>query len=91
MPKIKPSRGLDNEVKILAEELNGNLSAGNQTLFNSIEKLGLQEFTTQDIYQFKSQFSGKTPENTIRRNLQELRDIGLLEFIERGVYKKLWQ
>ncbi|WP_254904755.1 hypothetical protein [Clostridium tyrobutyricum] len=27
---------------------------------------------------------------SIRRNLQELRDLGLIEFLENGKYKKLW-
>lgn len=91
LPKIQTSKRLNGEVQIFAEELDKNLSNGNQKVFDSIEQIGLEIFTTQDIYQFKDQFSGRTPENTIRRNLQELRDIGLLEFVEKGVYKKLWE
>lgn len=90
LPKIQKIKNLNAEAPIFAKELDKNLSTSNQKVFDGIERLGLEQFTTQDIYQFKSQFSGKTPENTIRRNLQELRDIGLLEFVEKGVYKKLW-
>jgi phosphatidylserine/phosphatidylglycerophosphate/cardiolipin synthase-like enzyme len=90
LPKIQKSKNLNGEMQIFAKELNKNLSTGNQKVFNSIEQVGSEIFTTQDIYQFKDQFAGNTPENTIRRNLQELRDIGLLEFVDKGVYKKLW-
>ena len=90
LPKIQKSRNLNGEIQIFAKELDKNLSTGNQKVFDDIEQIGLEIFTTQDIYQFKGQFTGKTPENTIRRNLQELRDIGLLEFVDKGVYKKLW-
>lgn len=68
-----------------------NLSSGNLKVFEIIEKIGKEIFITEDVYKYKNIFSGKTPENTIRRNLQELRDNGLLEFIERGKYKKLWE
>jgi len=30
-------------------------------------------------------------EAKIRQQLQELRDLGLIEFIDRGVYRKLWK
>ncbi len=91
LPKIQKSKNLNGEMQIFAKELDKNLSTGNQKVFDGIEQIGSEIFITQDIYQFKGQFSGKTPENTIRRNLQELRDIGLLEFVEKGVYKKLWE
>lgn len=70
--------------------IKNKLTEGNLKVFESIEKIKKEIFTTEDIYKHKGRFSGKTPENTIRRNLQELRDNGLLEFIERGKYKKLW-
>ena len=91
LPKIQKSKDLNGEMQIFAKELDKNLSTGNQKVFNGIEQIGLKTFTTQDIYQFKDQFSGKTPNATIRRNLQELRDIGLLEFVKKGVYRKLWE
>ncbi|CAC9557378.1 hypothetical protein [uncultured Gammaproteobacteria bacterium] len=91
LPKIQKSKNLNGETQIFAKELDENLSTGNQKVFDCIEQIGLKIFTTQNIYQFRDQFAGKTPENTIRRNLQELRDIGLLEFVEKGVYKKLWE
>ena len=74
------------DIKLIEKEL----TEGNLKVFQSIEKMGKEIFIAEDIYKFKNEFSGKTPKNTIRRNLQELRDNGLLEFIERGKYKKLW-
>ena len=70
--------------------IKNKLTEGNLKVFENIEEIGKEIFISEDIYKFKNKFSGKTPENTIRRNLQELRDNGLLEFIERGKYKKLW-
>lgn len=70
--------------------IKNKLTKGNLKIVESIEEIGKEIFVAEDIYKFKTKFIGKTPENTIRRNLQELRDIGLLEFIKRGKYKKLW-
>ena len=70
--------------------IKNKLTEGNLKVFESIEKIDKEVFITEDIYKFKDKFTGETPENTIRRNLQELRDNGLLEFISRGRYKKLW-
>ncbi|MDD3793588.1 MAG: phospholipase D-like domain-containing protein [Candidatus Gracilibacteria bacterium] len=67
-----------------------SLSKGNLLTYECINKIGKNIFKTKDIYKYENLFKGKTPKNTIRRNLQELRDNGLLEFIEKGVYKKLW-
>jgi type II restriction enzyme len=44
----------------------------------------------------KDVLSGKHPDNRnikdkIRQQLQYLRDLGLIEFKERGVYRKLWK
>ena len=74
------------DIKLIKDKL----TEGNLKVFESIEKIDKEVFITEDIYKFKDKFTGETPENTIRRNLQELRDNGLLEFISRGRYKKLW-
>ena len=51
-------------------------------------------FTLDDVYQYESELSRKYPQNqtvraSMRRQLQVLRDQGFLEFIDRGVYRKL--
>lgn len=67
------------------------LSKWNLLTYECINKIWTNIFKTEDIYKFKALFiKSKKPENTIRRNLQELRDNWLLEFVNRWVYKKLW-
>lgn len=61
-------------------------------IMRSIEKLGKQEFTLDDIYAFENELSKLHPENKhikdkIRQQLQVLRDKGYLEFVSRGNYQ----
>ena len=78
------------DIKVLKK----NLSPANKYLFSHIDKIKSKKIKLEDIYKFKNEFlkiyKGKTPEATIRRNLQELRDLGLLEFEGKGKYTKLW-
>lgn len=67
-----------------------SLSKWNLLTYECINKIWKNIFKTKDIYKYENLFKWKTPKNTIRRNLQELRDNWLLEFIEKWVYKKLW-
>jgi len=62
-------------------------------VFICIEKLG-EIFTLDEIYKFDNELSLKHPKNNnirpkIRQQLQLLRKKGLIEFLDRGVYKKL--
>jgi hypothetical protein len=68
-----------------------DLTAGNKKVIESINENGKDVFVRKDLEKFKNKFSGKTPMQTVSRNLQELRDVGLLEFVGRGTYKKLWK
>ncbi|MGD2080871.1 MAG: hypothetical protein PVJ36_07070 [Nitrospirota bacterium] len=50
----------------------------------------------KDVYEHEERLSKLHPENKfvkakIRQQLQQLRDLGLIEFLERGVYRKLWE
>ncbi|WXU00150.1 MAG: hypothetical protein Ctma_0861 [Catillopecten margaritatus gill symbiont] len=92
LPKIENSKKIGVEMPIFAKDLEQNLSTGNQKVFSGIEQLNLENFTTLAINnQLKGEFNNsKEPDRTIARNLQELRDIGLLEFTSRGNYRKLW-
>jgi len=54
-----------------------------------------ETFTTTEIGIIAQQLGTKYPNNntrtaTIRWVLQQLRDLGLIEFTSPGVYKKLW-
>lgn len=60
-------------------------------VMRSIEKIGKQEFTLNDIYVFENELSKLHPENRhikdkIRQQLQILRDKGYLDFVSRGYY-----
>ena len=53
-----------------------------------------RRFTNQQLLQFEldqiveeTDSQGKTPERTLSRVLQELRDMGEVEFLDKGVYE----
>ncbi|WP_244835007.1 phospholipase D-like domain-containing protein [Clostridium sp. BJN0001] len=83
---------LDVDVELIKETLN----SWEKTTFEVIDVMGKNEFSLDDIYGYKDIFSKKYPNNntinaSIRRNLQELRDLGLIKFLGNGKYKKLWE
>jgi type II restriction enzyme len=63
-------------------------------IMNCIDKIDKETFQLSDIYKFESELKSKHPQNNfikdkIRQQLQFLRDRGLIEFKNRGVYKKI--
>jgi type II restriction enzyme len=61
-------------------------------IMGCVEKLGIKEFSLDDVYGFENALSKKHPDNhhikaKIRQQLQFLRDKGYLEFVERGRYR----
>lgn len=63
-------------------------------VLNCIETIPKQTFTLDEVYQFEAALKFKHPENghvkeKIRQQLQILRDKGLIDFVSRGVYKKV--
>lgn len=61
-------------------------------IMRSIEKIGKQEFTLEDMYALENELSKLHPENKhvkdkIRQQLQVLRDKGYLDFVSRGYYR----
>ncbi|MDG6998875.1 MAG: restriction endonuclease [Nitrososphaerota archaeon] len=51
-------------------------------------------FTIENLYSFEAELAAEHPENhfvrpKIRQQLQILRDLGLIEFVSRGVYRRL--
>jgi len=72
-----------------------NLSGWEKDVFNCLLKIEKDVFTIDEIYSFERVLAEKHPNNKnvqpkIRQQLQYLRDIGLLEFLHPGQYKKLW-
>lgn len=63
-------------------------------VLNCLNEIEKQEFSLNEVYQYEDILSTKHPENNnvpakIRQQLQLLRDRGYIEFLGRGVYRKL--
>jgi type II restriction enzyme len=61
-------------------------------VLNVVRSLGTQEFSLAEAYGFADQLAQLHPRNRhvedkIRQQLQRLRDLGFLEFVERGRYR----
>lgn len=73
-----------------------NLSGWKLEVFNCLDSIERKSFLLNDAYAFEDVLSQKYPHNRnikdkIRQQLQYLRDLGLIEFKGRGVYRKLWK
>ncbi len=63
-------------------------------VLNVVRRLGKERFTLDEVYAYVPQLAELHPENRhvrdkIRQQLQVLRDLGLLEFERRGIYRLL--
>lgn len=63
-------------------------------VFRCLEDIKTKTFTLQEMYKFEDRLQILHPENQnirakIRQQLQYLRDKGLIQFMERGVYRKI--
>lgn len=86
---------VDDILDVNLDLIKTNLNSWKRTTLDVIEFINKDEFSLEDIYRCKYIFSKKYPNNntiqaSIRRNLQELRDLGLIKFLGNGRYKKLW-
>ena len=73
-----------------------SLSGWRLDVFNIVTKIPTNGFELQQVYSHKQQLQKLHPGNLnieakIRQQLQELRDLGLIEFHGGGVYRKLWK
>ncbi len=73
-----------------------NLSSWKKDVFECLLKIDKDVFNINDVYEFEVVLQTLHPKNKnikpkIRQQLQYLRDLGLLEFVKRGLYKKLWE
>lgn len=79
-----------------SETILAGLTGWKQEVFRLLNQSQLPErFALEDAYRFESTLARKFPQNAnikpkIRQTLQYLRDLGLLEFVGRGEYRKLW-
>lgn len=63
-------------------------------ILNCVERIAEKEFSLDQVYKFEKELKLKHPDNNfikdkIRQQLQYLRDKGFIEFIGRGLYRKL--
>jgi len=77
------------------ESILSSLSGWKLEVFKCLLKIPTQSFSLNDINAFVKRLSILYPNNKyiepkIRQQLQMLRDIGLVEFLGNGKYKKLW-
>lgn len=73
-----------------------NLEGWKIDVFKCLLEIRDSIFTLKQVNKFEYRLKKLHPENRfiqpkIRQQLQVLRDIGLLEFVKRGVYRKLWE
>ena len=73
-----------------------NLTGWKLEVFNCLQSIENRTFELNEAYDFEDILSEKHPDNNtvkdqIRKQLQNLRDLGLIEIKERGVYRKLWK
>jgi hypothetical protein len=107
VPKEKKVRFEKTEEDIFPEPENDLYDAGVETItktlsgwrldvFNAVLKVPENIFELNSVYKFKNELQKLHPENQniepkIRQQLQQLRDLGLIEFIQPGLYRKLWK
>lgn len=83
-------------ISINVNDIATNLNGWKKQVFIFVDKIENQVFSLNDIYKYEVQLSNLYPNNKnikdkIRQQLQILRDLGLIEFLGNGEYKKLWK
>jgi type II restriction enzyme len=78
------------------ETIRSSLSGWRLDVFTVAGKIPASVFQLDQVYTFERHLQQLHPENLnvrakIRQQLQELRDLGLIEFLGGGVYRKLWK
>lgn len=78
------------------QEISLLLGGWTRVLFEELITLPNVVFTTSDFQYILPRLKQKYPDNNtieakIRQQLQELRDLGLIKFVKRGTYQKLWK
>lgn len=90
-----PEEGPD-VLDITAEPIARSLSGWLLEVFKCVDAIPDPIFTLSDAYAYERILKEKYPQNEhiadkIRQQLQALRDLGLIEFLGNGRYRKLWK
>lgn len=77
------------------ESISQNLTGWVKDVFIVLNENPNDVLKLNDIYKYEDRLKLLHPRNQyvrdkIRQQLQMLRDLGLLQFLDRGVYRKLW-
>ena len=77
------------------ETIVNTLSGWRLDVFRVVSRISENIFELENVYGWKDELQKLHPDNRnveakIRQQLQELRDLGLIEFLKPGVYRKLW-
>jgi molybdenum cofactor biosynthesis enzyme len=83
-------------IEIQEEVLTSTLTGWKLEIFKCIQSIPNQIFNLNEVTKFERHLKGIFPSNQnipakIRQQLQYLRDLGLIEFLGNGQYKKLWK
>ena len=73
-----------------------NLTSWKKDVFKCLLEIEDDLFSLEQVYRFSGKLQKLHPQNLnvepkIRQQLQYLRDLGLIEFVKPGIYKKLWE
>jgi len=85
----------DNIISLQGGAIANQLKGWNQVSFKIINEFESDDFELKNFVPYYGTFKNLYPDNNhieekIRQQLQELRDLGLIEFTARGKYKRLW-
>lgn len=83
-------------IETSSKNISSSLNGWKLDVFNFLNNISKQVFTLKEIYYYQNELRKLHPRNNkikhkIRQQLQFLRDLGLLEFLGNGIYRKLWK
>jgi hypothetical protein len=87
---------IEDVLEVPENSIASTLTGWKSDVFNCVNTIPNQIFTLYELNQFYGILKEKHPSNQhipdkIRQQLQQLRDLGLIEFLGSGRYKKLWK
>lgn len=94
--KIETPELIDDIVFLENNIIEESLKGWKLDVFKCLNRIDGQVFNLSDVYSFENEMKIIHPSNTeikpkMRQQLQNLRDIGLIEFLGNGNYRKLWK
>jgi predicted Rdx family selenoprotein len=95
-PKLNIEEPTTDDFSGGVEIIVNTLTGWKKAVFLCLNKIESKVFTADAVYAFENELRQEFPENNnikdkIRQQLQYLRDLGLVEFLDnKGNYKKLW-